>query len=331
MSERTGKAYLQGRLLWKYVLQFFGKEVSKYKEDEDEYPIQLRYRLDQRTNINKILDAKITFRDMAMGGIIRQIPLSAVAKIRYANTYGGIKRLQLKRVITLSSEVLSGHTANEVVAAIGKVTEKFKTKPGINIKFTGEREDQAETVSFLTKAMMITIGLIFFILISQFNSLFQAILILSEVLLSIIGVLIGIIVFHMSISIIMTGLGIVALGGIVVRNGILIIEFTNVLQERGLSLKEACIKAGLTRVTPVVLTATATMLGLIPLAVGLNFDIIKMFSELNAHLHFGGDNVMFWGPLSWTIIFGLSFSTFLTLVFVPVMYYMYYNHRAKTI
>ena len=207
----------------------FGKEVSKYKEDEDEYPIQLRFTSDVRTNIDKLLNLKFTFRDMGMGGVIRQVPLSSVAKIQYANTYGGINRIQLKRVITLSSEVLSGYTANEVVASITRATQNFKLKQGVYIKFTCEQEDQAEAMSFLGKAMIITIGLIFFILISQFNSLFQTILILSEVLLSIIGVLIGIVVFNMSISIIMTGVGIVALGGIVVRNGILIIEFTNVL------------------------------------------------------------------------------------------------------
>ena len=240
---------------------------------------------------------------MAMGGVIRQIPLSAVANIQYSNTYGGIKRLQLKRVITLSSELLDGHTANEVVAAIGKATEKFKAKPGIEIKFTGEKEDQAEAMAFLMKAMLISIGLIIFILITQFNSVFQTILILSEVFLSIIGVLMGIMTFHMSISIIMTGLGIVALGGIVVRNGILIIEFTNVLRARGLNVRDACIQAGMTRITPVLLTATATMLGLIPLAFGLNIDFIRMFTELNPHIHFGGDNVMFWD-----LCHGLSFS-----------------------
>ncbi len=318
-----------GQIAMEIRTAVFGKEVSKYKEGEDEYPIQLRYRLDQRTNIDKILNLKITYRDMAMGGFIRQIPLSAVAKIDYENTYGGVKRLQLKRVITLSSEILSGYAANDVIQRLGKATEGFKAKQGVEINFTGEKEDQAEAASFLSMAMLIALGLISFVLISQFNSLFQTTLILSEVLFSIIGVLLGIIIFGMSISIIMTGLGIVALGGIVVRNGILIIEFTNVQREKGLKLREAVIKAGLIRTTPVILTATATILGLIPLAVGFNINFITAFTELNPHIHFGGDNVMFWGPLSWTIIFGLSFSTFLTLVFVPVMYYMYYNWREK--
>jgi len=296
----------------------FGKEISKYKEDEDEYPIQLRYAKNERSNINQIINAKITYRDMNSGQL-RQIPISSVATIKYKDTYGGIKRKNLKRVITLSSEVLSGYTANEVVAMINKSVSSFNIPNGVEIKLTGEREDQEETMVFLLKAMMIAIGLIFFILITQFGSLSKSLIILSEVIFSIIGVLFGIAIFGMSISVIMTGLGIVALGGIVVRNGILIVEFADVLKSRGMGTKQAIIQAGKTRITPVALTATATMLGLVPLAVGMNINFITLFTELNPHLYFGGDSVAFWGPLSWTIIFGLSFATFLTLVFVPAM------------
>jgi multidrug efflux pump len=296
----------------------FGKEVSKYKEDEDEFPIQLRYSENERKSINKIINAKVTYRDMNSGQL-RQIPISSVATIDYRDTYGGIKRKNLKRVITLSSEVLSGYTANEVVANINNSLPGFNGPKGIEINLTGEREDQAETMTFLIKAMMIAIGLIFFILITQFGSLSKSFIILSEVIFSVIGVLLGIVIFGMSISVIMTGLGIVALGGIVVRNGILIVEFADELKSRGMKTKDAIIMAGKTRITPVVLTATATMLGLVPLAVGMNIDFITLFTELNPHLYFGGDNVAFWGPLSWTIIFGLSFATFLTLIFVPAM------------
>ena len=296
----------------------YGKEVSKYKEDEDEYPIQLRYSEQERTNINKIINAKITYRDMN-SGLLRQIPISSVATIKYKDTYGGIKRKNLKRVITVSSELLSGYTANEIVAQINKSIPGFNMPKGVEIKLTGEREDQAETMTFLLKAMMIAIGMIFFILITQFGSLSKSFIILSEVIFSVIGVLLGIALFHMSISVIMTGLGIVALGGIVVRNGILIVEFADELKSRGMKSTEAIINAGKTRITPVILTATATMLGLVPLAVGMNINFVTLFTELNPHLYFGGDNVLFWGPLSWTIIFGLSFATFLTLVFVPAL------------
>ncbi|MCX6276882.1 MAG: efflux RND transporter permease subunit [Bacteroidetes bacterium] len=296
----------------------FGKEISKYKEDEDEYPIQLRFGDRERKDINKIINARITYRDMNSGQL-RQIPISSVATIQYKDTYGGIKRKNLKRVITLSSEVLSGYTANQVVGLIKKSVPGFRLPQGVEISLTGEQEDQAETMAFLIKAMMIAIGMIFFILITQFGSLSKSLIILSEVIFSVIGVLLGIAIFGMSISIIMTGLGIVALGGIVVRNGILIVEFSDELKIRGFRTKEAIIKAGKTRITPVALTATATMLGLVPLAVGMNINFITLFTELNPHIYFGGDNVAFWGPLSWTIIFGLSFATFLTLVFVPAM------------
>jgi len=296
----------------------YGKEISKYKEDEDEYPIQLKYSERERNSINNIINARITYRDMNTG-VLRQIPISSVATIQYKDTFGGVNRKNLKRVITLSSDVVSGHTANEVVLAINKLLRTYKLPKGIEINLTGEREDQQETMEFLVRAMLIAIGLIFFILITQFGSLSKSFIILSEVIFSVIGVLLGIAITGMSISIIMTGLGIVALGGIVVRNGILIVEFADELKSRGLKTRDAIIQAGRTRITPVVLTATATMLGLVPLAVGMNVNFVTLFTELNPHLYFGGDSVAFWGPLSWTIIFGLSFATFLTLVFVPAM------------
>jgi len=296
----------------------YGYEASKYKEDEDEYPIQVRYSETQRKNVNNLINARITYRDMT-SGLLRQIPISAVVQVNYRDTYGGIKRKNLKRVITLSSDVTSGHTANEVIANIGAALKTYNLPKGVEVNFTGEREDQAETMAFLVNAMIIALGLIFFILITQFGSLSKSLIILSEVIFSIIGVFIGMVIFHMPFVITMTGIGIVALGGIVVRNGILIVEFADVLKARGNSYREAIVGAGKTRITPVVLTATATMLGLVPLAVGFNINFVTLFSQLNPHIWVGGDNVSFWGPLSWTIIFGLSFATFLTLVFVPAL------------
>jgi multidrug efflux pump subunit AcrB len=168
--------------------------------------------------------------------------------------------------------------------------------------------------------------LIFLILVTQFNSVGKPLIILTEIPLSMIGVLLGFSIFNMPMSIVMVGVGIVALAGIVVRNGILLIEFTEILyKERGYDLKSAIIEAGRTRMTPVLLTATATCLGMIPLAVGLNIDFATLLTEGNPHIFFGGDSVAFWGPLSWTMIFGLMFATFLTLVVVPVMYYISEN------
>ncbi|MCK9618123.1 MAG: efflux RND transporter permease subunit [Lentimicrobiaceae bacterium] len=307
----------------------FGKEISKYKENEDEYEINIRYAKEQRENINRLLDLKITYRDMNSGQM-RQIPLSSVARIDYSNTYGGINRKDLKRMITLSSEVLSGFSANEVMANIKQLTKNYEKSDDVTISFTGgEQEEQNETSAFLGKAMLVAIGLIFFILISQFNSISKAFIILSEVLFSIIGVFFGIAIFNMPVSILMTGLGIVALGGIVVRNGILLVEFTDVLKEKGMKTRQAIVEAGKTRITPVVLTATACITGLIPLAVGFNINFVTLFTELKPDIYFGGDNVSFWSPLCWTIIFGVSFATFLTLVFVPAMYFIVYVMKIR--
>lgn len=307
----------------------FGKEVSKFRDANDEHPIELRLQENQRNNINTLLNMKITFRDMNMGGAIRQIPLASVADIQYSNTFAGIKRINQKRVITLSSNVLSNSNANEVVAEIQSAINEFQKLPSVTIKMTGEQEEQAETGAFLVTALLVSFGLMFMILVIQFNSLSKPLIILSEIVFSIIGVLLGFIIFQMDMSVVMTGIGIVALGGIVVRNGILLVEFTDVLMERGMEVREAVIEAGKTRMTPVILTATATMLGLIPLAVGLNIDFVTLFSELNPNLYFGGDNVAFWGPLSWTLIFGLLFGTFLTLILVPVMYYLVHQLKVK--
>lgn len=301
---------------------FGSDQPTKLKDGNEEYPIQVRYRKDQRNSADALMNLKITYRDMNMGGMVRQIPLSSVATLKYANTYGGIKRLDDKPIITISSNVLTGYNANEIVPKIDKLLKRYPTPSGVVIKMGGEQEEQKETGAFLGSAMLISLGLIFLILVTQFNSISKPIIILSEIVLSLIGVFLGFSIFNMQISIIMTGVGIVALAGIVVRNGILLVEFTEILMHQGMPFREAIIEAGRARMTPVLLTATATMLGLVPLAVGLNIDFAALFSTGNPHIFFGGDSVAFWGPLSWTMIFGLGFATFLTLMLVPVMLYL---------
>lgn len=300
----------------------YGKEVSKFRDEKDEYPITMRIQEDQRNSIDKLMNLKISFRDMVLGGMFRQIPLSSIADIKYTNTFGGIKRKNQQRVVTIGSNVLSGFNPNSVVKEVENALKDFKKPDSITIKFGGEQEEQQATASFLGNALMISILLIILILVLQFNSISKPFLILTEIVFSIIGVLLGFVIFRMEFSIFMTGIGIVALAGIVVRNGILLVEFTDLLMERNVPLKEAIIEAGRTRMTPVILTASATILGLIPLAVGMNIDFVKLFTELNPHIWFGGESVAFWGPLSWTMIFGLSFATFLTLILVPIMYYL---------
>jgi multidrug efflux pump subunit AcrB len=280
----------------------------------------VRYQKDQRDNIDRLMQLKITYRDFNMGGMIRQIPLSSVASIRYENSFGSIKRKNQKRVITISSNVLGNANPNDVVASVQAAIANYSVPPGITVSMTGEQEQQKETADFLLQALLISIAIIVLTLVTQFNSLSKMVLIISEIFLSIIGVLLGFAIFGMDISILMTGVGIVALAGIVVRNGILLVEFTDHLMSQGYELKKAIVEAGKTRMTPVLLTATATILGLIPLAIGLNIDFATLFSEFNPHIFFGGDSVAFWGPLCWTMIFGLAFATFLTLILVPVMY-----------
>jgi multidrug efflux pump subunit AcrB len=296
-----------------------GTEVSKYRVEEEQYPIQLRYNEYQRENIDRLMNLKITFMDMASGRL-KSIPLSSVATLTYQNTYGGINRKDLKRVIVLSSNLLSGYNSNEVNMKLRQVLPEFNKPAGTEISITGEQEDQAENSVFLSKAMLVALFLVVFILVTQFNSLSKPVIIVSEVLFSIIGVLLGFSIFGMDFSIIMTGMGIVALAGIVVRNGILLVDFTDNLREGGTRTREAIIQAGKIRVTPIVLTATATILGLIPLAIGFNINFSTLLTDLNPQIHFGSDTRQFFGPLAWTIIFGLSFATFLTLVFIPVMY-----------
>ncbi|MDH4296772.1 MAG: efflux RND transporter permease subunit, partial [Cyclobacteriaceae bacterium] len=307
----------------------FGREISRFRDANDDYPIELRIKASQRNDINTLMNIPVTFRDMTMGGAVRQVPLASIAKIEYSNSYAGIRRIDQKRVITLSSNVLGGFNDNEVVADIKGHLRSFAYPDEVEIKMTGAQEQQAETSAFLGVAGMVALGLIFMILVLQFNSISKPLIILSEILFSIIGVLIGFSLFKMEISIVMSGVGIMALAGIVVRNGILLVEFTDLLIEQGVELKEAIVEAAKTRMTPVLLTAMAATLGLIPLAVGFNIDFVTLFTEFNPHIFFGGDNVAFWGPLSWTMIFGLIFGTFLTLFLVPVMYLITAQIKAR--
>ncbi len=298
----------------------YGTEISKFRDLDEDYEINLRAQEDQRNSLGALRNLKMTFRDMAMGGQIRQVPLSSFANIDYVNTYGGIKRKQQKRIIILSSNVLKDFNENEVVQNIQNEIDNFNAPDGVLVKMAGAQEEQAETASFLGLALGVSFFLILIILVIQFNSIGKPLIILSEIIFSIIGVLLGITIFHMEMSIVMMGIGIVALAGIVVRNGILLVEFADLMMEQGMDAYAAILEAGKTRMTPVLLTATATMLGLVPLAVGLNLDFAALLSTGNPHVYFGGDNVAFWGPLSWTMIFGLSFATFLTLILVPSMY-----------
>jgi len=301
----------------------FGRELSKIKEGNEEYKIQLRNNELQRKNLADLLNTKVSFFDMARG--FKSVPIINLVKVDYTSTLGSVIRKEYKRAITLTSNVLEGEgfTPTEVNTSLKYYIDNFKNKPqSVTITQTGEGKQQAETGAFLGQALVVALMLILLILVLQFNSISKPVIVLTEILFSIIGVLLGFALTGMTISVVMTGVGIVGLAGIVVKNGILVIEFADELRSRGLRTREAVIQAGKTRIIPVMLTALAAILGFFPIAIGFNINFITLFSELNPHIFFGGDSVVFWKPLSWTIIFGLAFAFFMTLLMVPAMYLM---------
>jgi multidrug efflux pump len=310
------------------LTSIYGWKASDFRNTtEDNYEIDVRAAENQRNDVEAIRNLKITYRDLAMAGAIRQVPISAFTDVRYTNTYANIKHKQQRRVITLGSNVIKPFTPADVNAQISQALKNFKLPENVSIKMGGSQEDQAETGAFLGRALLISFGLILVILMALFNSIGKTLIILSEIFFSIIGVFLGLSLFHMTFSIVMSGVGIIALAGVVVRNGILLVEFSDMLLEQGQSIHDAVVEAARTRMTPVLLTASAAILGLIPLAVGFNIDFAGLFTSFKPHIYFGGDNVAFWGPLSWTMIFGLGFATLITLILVPCMYLIRYNMK----
>ena len=314
----------------------FGKEVSRFKNGEDDYPINIRMSDQYRYNVEDLMNQKITFRDQ-VSGKIKQVPISAVAKAKKTSTFSSVKRKDLKRVISIQSNLLEGANPTETVDAIKVAMAGYELPQDISVDFTGEQEEQAKELDFLSGALLMAVFLIFLILVSQFNSASTPFIILVTVVFSLIGVFLGLVIFRMEFVIMMTMIGIISLAGIVVNNAIVLIDFIKQLSSRKLAelgldekdklpvpiLIETIVEAGRTRLRPVLLTAITTILGLIPLATGMNINFYTLFSENNPHIFFGGDNVVFWGPMSWTVIFGLTFATFLTLVIVPVMYLLF--------
>lgn len=297
----------------------FGKEVSKFRDSNDDAPIQLRLQEKYRDKAEELMNVNISFMDFATGSF-RQMPISSIATLRYDNSLNQINRKNQRRVATLASDLESGYAANEVVPEVQKIINEMEKPVGYDIIMTGEQEQQAETGAFLGKAFGFALALMIMIMVTQFNSVAKPLIITGSVLFSLIGVFFGNALFGMKVSVVMTGVGFFALAGIVIRNGILLIEFIDELRARGLSVEEAIVEGGVTRITPVLLTAMAAILGLIPLAIGLNINFETLFSEFNPQFYLGGDNVSFWGPLAWTMIYGLVVATFLTLLVVPSIY-----------
>ena len=293
-----------------------GMEAAKYRTGNDEYDIVVRLREEDRRELTA-LDELTAFAEG------RQIPLLSVADWKVSEGYSSIRRKDMDRVATVSAEVASGYNSNAVLGEVEELLADFAAglPPGYAMTFTGEQEEQQEAQAFLMAAFMMALMLIALILVSQFNSVVKPLIILSSVIMSTIGVLIGLMIFQMPFVIIMTGVGVISLAGIVVNNAIVLIDYIDVLRKRdGMDLREALIQGGKTRLRPVMLTALTTALGLVPLAVGLNFDFFGLFTSLSPELFWGGEQAAWWGPMAVAVIVGIIFATFLTLILVPVLY-----------
>jgi multidrug efflux pump len=296
-----------------------GAEAGKFRQGEDEYDIVVRLAETYRQELDALQDLTI----LTDAG--DQVPLPSVARWYVEEGAGSVRRKDLERVVTLSSNVVAGVNSNailrEVQETLARAGFDAELPPGYTMRYTGEQEEQQEAQEFLGSAFLIALLLIGFILISQFNSVVKPVIILTSVLMSTVGVLLGLMIFRMPFGIIMTGVGIISLAGVVVNNAIVLIDYVDVLRERdGLSRREALVKGGMTRFRPVVLTAVTTVFGLIPLAIGLNFNFFGLFTSLSPDLFWGGEQAAWWGPMAIAVIAGLTFATVLTLVLVPVMY-----------
>ncbi|MCG6955609.1 MAG: efflux RND transporter permease subunit [Gemmatimonadetes bacterium] len=295
-----------------------GVTAAKYRTGNDEYDIVVRLAEPYRRNLESLRDLKVVAENGA------QVPLVSVAKWNVEEGYGSIRRKDQTRMATISADVAAGFNSNAVLREVQGTLASFESSalpPGYTMRYTGQTQDQTEAEDFLVGAFLTALMLIGFILISQFNSVVKPVIILTSVMMSTIGVLLGLMIFRMPFGIINTGVGIISLAGVVVNNAIILIDYIDVLRDRdGMNRREALIKGGKTRFRPVVLTATTTALGLVPLAVGLNFDFFGLYGSLNPDIYWGGEQAAWWGPMAVAVIAGILFATFLTLVLVPVMY-----------
>ena len=315
----------------------FGSKAGIYKEGGDDYDIYVRFNDENRYDKSALFNQKITFRDVSSGQI-KEVPVSAIAKYENTSGFNAIKHKDTKRVVTVYSALAPGYTdAGAVVSQIQNEMEGFENMPrNIKVDYTGQIEEQNKQMAFLMGAFFTGLSLIFFILIFQFNSISRPAIIMLAIFLSLIGVFGGIVVTGSPFVIMMTMVGIISLAGIVVNNGVVLLDYAQLIIDRKKvdknvddndylaidDLYESIVKAGKARLRPVLLTAITTILGLIPLAIGLNINFFTLFKEFDANIYMGGDNVVFWGPLAWTVIYGLLIATFLTLIIVPVLFFL---------
>ena len=341
--EKAGELGITTNMIGRQLrASLFGAKAGIFKKDGKDYEINVRLKNDQRYDNNALFNQFITFRDQSSGKI-KEIPIAALVKTKNNASFSAIKHRKTVRMVTLYSDVLAGYNANEVMASVKSALMNYSLDLGVEFKFTGEIEEQDKNMNFLSNALLAALALIMLLLVFQFNSISKPIIILISIFLSFTGVFMGITLFQMPFVILMTMMGIISLAGIVVNNGVVLLDYTELLIDRkkieiGIPKEEmldnddailAVIKGGTARLRPVILTAITTILGLIPLSIGLNIDFFSLFSNWNPNIYVGGDNVIFWGPLAKTVIFGLTFATFLTLIIVPATFLITYQLKNK--
>ncbi len=321
----------------------FGEKAGIYKLEGENYDINVRFNKGSRYDNSALFNQNITFRDQATGQL-KEVPITAVASQKNTASYSAVKHKNARRVVTIYSGLKPGFTdAGAIVSQIVDEMDGFEKPKGVNFDFTGQIEEQNKQQAFLVSAFFIGLGLIFFILIFQFSSISKPTIIMIAIFLSFIGVFGGLVATGAPFVIMMTMMGIISLAGIVVNNGVVLLDYTQLLINRKIEkkgyeigsllskedVKEAIIEGGRARLRPVLLTAITTVLGLIPLAIGFNIDFFSLFATGDPKIYFGGDNVIFWGPLAKTVIYGLIVATFLTLVIVPVLFYLVHRIKLK--
>ena len=337
----NASTYKVGMAIRKSLL---GQDVSTYTLDEESHDIVVRFNSDNRNDLNALLDQRLIFRNNQ--GKLMNIPVRSVIENPTESTsYSAVVRKDQIPLVTITSNVTEGFNANEVVKVMKNEMASFEKegnlKDGIKFRFAGQQDEQAKEMAFLSKALMVALFLVLLIIVSQFNSYSAPTVILLTVLLSLIGVFLGLVISGQNFVVIMTMIGIISLAGVVVNNAIVLIDYTNSLRKRkrienklgdndllsNEDLLECTIQGGKTRLRPVLLTAITTILGLIPLAIGFNIDFVGLFSSYEPNIFLGGDNNMFFAPMAWTIIYGLTFATFLTLIILPAVYLLSYKFK----
>ena len=291
-----------------------GAEMAKFRIGEDEYDIVVRYQQPFREKVEDLENLTIFYEG-------ESVPLAAFAEARFKTGLAAIHRIDAQRVVTVSADAATGYNSAALLVQVQEGLHDFPLPAGYHLDYTGENEEQEEAQAFLSDAFAVAIMLIFVVLVTQFSSVTIPLVIISSVVLSLIGVLVGLMVTATPFGIIMTGVGVISLAGIVVNNAIVLLTYIIQLRERGMAKVEAIITAGKIRFRPVILTAVTTILGLIPLTTGFSVDFGRLFRGDFGHaVIVGGESSQWWGPMGVAVIWGLAVATFLTLVVVPVMY-----------